>query len=91
MKTKFEIEIETKDMKEVKENEDGTGADVTKECEEELHKAIKETIQELFKKEDYNKEFLDGVEDRLFDEHSEILVEGFESLDDYGNVSIKVK
>ena len=82
MKTKFEIEFETKDMKEVRENEDGTGDIITREVERDLHEQFGVVIKRLFDEGE--------IEEQLLDD-SDIQVEGFEHLEDYGNVQMNVK
>jgi len=82
MQTKFEIEFETKDMKELRENEEGTGDIITEEVEKELHKQFEVIINKLFDEEE--------IEEQLL-EDSDVQVDGFEHLEDYGNVHIKIK
>lgn len=92
MKTKFEIEIETKDSYEVhpdveKEPEDYEKEELEeyrKDFTEELHRAVVNFFERQFSEED--------IEDHLMDSSylDECTIEGWETLEDYG-IKFKVK
>lgn len=92
MKTKLLIEFETKNMKKVVP-EEYIGDDercpedeeMTDEIEAGLHNKFISIIREMLENKGY---LWDGFEEELIgDEES---VEGFESLEDYGDIKIKV-
>lgn len=88
MKSKFVIEVETKNMNEVRENEDGTGEIVTKDIEKELHSEIRDRIKDGL--EDSGERIYGVIEEDVM-EFGNVVVEGFESFCDFGDIKFKVK
>ena len=93
MKTKLVIEFETKEMKTVVPEEyPGTPGkcpkeeEMTEEIEKGLHEEFISRIKEFESKDSYLYEDLQSY--LMEDEKG---VEGFETLDDYGNISFKVE
>lgn len=82
MKTIIEVTFETGKMNEVRENEDGTGDIVTDDIESELHDRFKSVMKDMSEKPEW-------FEEVLLDDCN-VSVEGFENLDDYGKVKIKI-
>lgn len=94
MKSKFIIEVETKDMKKVSCEEDELykgkkmGDDITKEVEEDLHIEIKEIIRKDLEDLDSSK-IVSLIDEDIIE--GDVSIEGFEQLNDYGKVTITVK
>lgn len=93
MKTKIEIEFETSNMNEVREDVDGgafTGPVMTDSVEKELHKAFKSWLlrtgwlRDTFEEDLRDCNVGEGADETVY------LVEDFDILEDYGTVSIKV-
>jgi len=81
MKTKLIIELETSNIKKVLEED---GEDITDEIENEIHAILKEEILGL---QDKSSNFFEEFENRILEENC---VESYDSLNDYGDIIIKV-
>ncbi len=87
---KFKVTIRAKSFKQVFENEDGTGKEITQEIIDHMKWALGNWLKPRHEKtespfDDWLKEFLS---EKMGDECP---VEGFESIDDYCNIEIEVK
>jgi len=81
MKTIITIEIET-DFKPIYSDPERE-EEVTKDFEEEFHEAIEKEITDLLQGDEF--------EDKVFEHELEYAVEEYDSFNDYGEVSIKIK
>lgn len=83
MKTVFKIELNTKNLKKVEEEDnEGNVVDVTNDVEKEIHNLFSETFEYA--------EFLKGFTELILEDEF-TGIEGAESLNDYGNINIKIE
>ena len=87
MKTKIIVEIETKNMKEFREHENGEGKVMTDEVEKCLHRAIKTYFKVLETGKGVGH---DNLEEDILRDSDELQIEGVEQFSDFGDIEIKV-
>ena len=87
MKTKIIVEIETKNMKEFREHENGEGKVMTDEVEKCLHRAIKTYFKGLETGKGVGH---DNLEEDILSDSDELQIEGVEQFSDFGDIEIKV-